>query len=136
MLPKGRALIMMYRSIYDYSDEDMLRIAKKAEPKLRVKSMLCSSGCLVWLGAYDTYGYGKIGVESRSWFVHRLSWILHKGTIPGRLQILHRCDIAPCWQIDHLFLGTQRDNIYDALRKGHPPFRSVRGRWLNPRGQE
>lgn len=49
---------------------------------------------------------------------HRLAWELLNGPIPDGLSVLHRCDNARCVRPDHLFLGTQRDNVIDAVHKG------------------
>ena len=49
---------------------------------------------------------------------HRASWIVHNGPIPARMHVLHRCDMPPCINPDHLFLGTQVDNNADRDRKG------------------
>jgi hypothetical protein len=42
------------------------------------------------------------------------------GPIPPGLCVLHRCDVRPCINPDHLFLGTQKDNMADlAAKRGH-----------------
>lgn len=50
--------------------------------------------------------------------VHRISWQLFKGEIPFGLHVLHHCDTPPCFNPEHLFLGTNHDNILDSTRKG------------------
>lgn len=49
---------------------------------------------------------------------HRLSYEMHIGEIPSGMRVLHRCDNPPCIRPDHLFLGTDLDNVRDATSKG------------------
>jgi hypothetical protein len=78
-------------------------------------------GCWTWLGRTTGKGYGQI---TSKWFTtksaHRIAYELANGPA-GDLHVLHRCDNPPCVNPAHLFLGTNRDNIHDMLRKGRQP---------------
>lgn len=80
-----------------------------------------TEGCWLWTGATDGGGYGQIGSDTGSpvpFKAHRVSYQLHVGPIPDRLEVLHTCDNPPCVRPDHLFLGTQTDNMRDCAAKG------------------
>ena len=82
-------------------------------------------GCWVWPGhtvlSGDKMRYGRIGVGGKKVLVHRLAYLLFIGEI-GKGKVCHRCDNPLCCNPAHLFLGTQKENIHDAMRKGrfHP----------------
>lgn len=78
-----------------------------------------NSDCWQWTGACNNQGYGQIGLGSRKEkhaLTHRVAWFLEFGVWP-RLA-LHRCDNPKCVRVAHLFEGTQRDNVHDAIAKG------------------
>lgn len=75
-------------------------------------------GCLIWLGRKDRKGYGVFSVNNKNMKTHRASWLAHKGIIPNGLWVLHKCDNPLCFKFEHLFLGTPRDNVMDAISKG------------------
>ncbi|MCK5602937.1 HNH endonuclease [Candidatus Pacearchaeota archaeon] len=61
---------------------------------------------------------------------HRVSWLIHKGSIPDELLILHKCDIPSCVNPNHLFLGTHADNLRDRDVKGRAASGNKNG-WFN-----
>jgi hypothetical protein len=84
-----------------------------------------SDDCWLWTGAIDRGGYGRLTVTTdiskRSVSAHYLSWEIHFGPIPQRkprLCVCHKCDVRHCVRPDHLFLGTDKDNVDDAFNKG------------------
>lgn len=77
------------------------------------------NGCLVWLGYRTTDGYGRLSKSSGGLeLAHRMAWRLVHGPIPDGKCVLHHCDNPPCVRVDHLFLGTQNDNMKDMAAKG------------------
>lgn len=81
------------------------------------------SGCWDWLASKDIKGYGCFNLKQEdnsfhSIRAHRASWLFYRGTIPDELQVLHSCDNPSCVNPDHLFLGTNLDNVKDKVSKG------------------
>lgn len=77
--------------------------------------------CWVWLGARmgsPNNRRGAIYAHSKLCAAHRISWELVNGEIPDGMVICHTCDNTLCVRPDHLFIGTQKDNIHDMIRKG------------------
>lgn len=68
--------------------------------------------CWEWVG-YTVHGYGRLNVEGRPEMAHRLAWRLERGEIPVGLFVLHKCDNPGCCNPEHLYLGTQAENMRD-----------------------
>jgi hypothetical protein len=74
-----------------------------------------NSGCLIWLGAVDDYGYGWMRGGHRPDRTHRLMWRSVRGEIPLGMCVLHHCDNPACCNPDHLYIGTKADNARDRV---------------------
>lgn len=76
--------------------------------------------CWYWVGFRDRQGYGRFYEPKNATSAHRASWHIHYGEIPRDLCVLHKCDNPSCVRPDHLYVGTNADNVRDRTeRKRH-----------------
>lgn len=80
--------------------------------------ILKSDTCWEWQGGCSVSGYGVVDVNGVSKRAHRTVWELANGPIPDGMLICHSCDNPKCVRLEHLFLGTSKDNSIDMVRKG------------------
>jgi hypothetical protein len=76
-----------------------------------------NSGCWLWDGHLNANGYGKFGYKGENGLAHRASYDMFVAPIPEGLHVLHRCDVPCCVNPEHLFPGTQDDNVKDMEQK-------------------
>lgn len=90
-------------------------------------------GCWLWVGGVrkktrsNNKEYGDFWLNGKRALAHRASWLLHKGDIPAGQIICHSCDTPLCVNPDHLWIGTQADNMKDAWSKGRGKNNSKQG---------
>lgn len=87
-----------------------------------------TESCWEWTGAKgSSWSHGQFRRDGKLVYAHREAWRFWYGPIPKGMQVLHRCDNPPCVRPDHLFLGTQRDNMLDCQAKGRLVIGSRKG---------
>lgn len=94
-----------------------------------------SGDCWVWTAGRSPFGYGQFSRDHHPVAAHRASWEFANGPIPDGLFVLHHCDNPPCVRPDHLYLGTQKDNIRDAIERNRKAYGERCYTELRPRGE-
>lgn len=107
-ISQGPGMLGRRRRSEDPVDLRFLRSRTEADPE---------TGCWNWTGSLVD-GYAHLTENRKGVYAHRRMWSLAYGPIPQGLWVLHRCDNPRCINPDHLFLGTNNDNVQDMVRKG------------------
>lgn len=73
--------------------------------------------CWIWLSFYDKHGYGRFNLNYKQYLAHRVAYKICYNIDPLTKLVLHNCDNPKCVNPNHLYLGTQKDNVNDAINR-------------------
>lgn len=78
-----------------------------------------NSGCWIWTGRITEYGYGRFSNKKVARQAHRASLEISIGKRLNRMEYAcHKCDVRCCVNPDHMYVGSQLDNMRDMIMKG------------------
>ena len=83
------------------------------------KNVEITDSCWIWNGLKDVDGYGRFYINSKTGVrAHRFCYELYNEKIGDGMCVCHSCDMPSCVNPDHLWIGTNIDNINDRTKKG------------------
>ena len=94
-----------------------MRTKGDMQDRLLSKMHVDENGCWIWGGNINA-GYGRLCYEKKGMLAHRASFEAFNSPITDGLFVCHSCDVSVCINPEHLWLGTQKENLNDASNKG------------------
>ena len=88
---------------------------KSLQERFDAKVDRSTDACWHWMGSHTKTGHGTMRVSGLMCLAHRVAYELYIGPIPKWYQVNHTCHVSRCVNPEHLYLGTQQDNMSDAL---------------------
>ena len=95
------------------------RTKNEMEKYLLKNRKIHKNGCWEFLGNKLETGYGRVGFQGKFYGAHRLSAYLYLDfNLESKLLICHHCDNTSCFNPYHLFIGPDKENVQDSIKKG------------------
>lgn len=93
-------------------------VTSTPQERLRAGCVVAEDGCWNWKNVRPDGRANVFSYLGKYMAAYRASYLMHRGDIAPGLQVCHECDNARCVNPDHLWLGTQTENLNDCVAKG------------------
>ncbi len=100
--------------LLEFSNQWSMKSKKSFENKIE---LIPFTDCWIWMGSVNKKGYGRLKADGKMQYAHRFSYSIYVGEIPKYMLVCHNCDNPPCVNPNHLFLGSDIDNVNDMIKK-------------------
>jgi len=116
-LAYGKARLKSFDVAFIERVKDRYRI--QIQPTFEQCGYILTKPCKIWTGATNDDGYGRVYMRDTVVTVHREIYriLCHNGSYHLKL-VLHKCGTPPCYEEEHLYEGTDKDNVQDAIKHG------------------
>lgn len=94
-----------------------MEITEKDKQRFLSKLKHCDNGCIEYTGAKFSQGYGAFYLKNKNLKAHRFYYEAFVGKITDGMQVNHHCDNKICCNVEHLYVGTQKQNIDDREKR-------------------
>ncbi len=134
-LPRENAAELMKRTT-DIAKGSMsgLELVLTSDEQMKVHKMILKrsiidwkTGCWNWSLGLGGGGYPYMRWKGKKIRINRLGYAAMRKITPAGLQVCHSCDNRACANPAHYFIGTQRENTMDAVRKGRQKLPGLKG---------
>jgi hypothetical protein len=96
----------------------MRRKGISLQERFEARVVRTEAACWKWVGSVNQSGRGQLKINGAFLTASHVSYNLYNGSVPTGLYVLHKCDNPNCVNPEHLFLGSQSDNMQDMVSKG------------------
>lgn len=93
-----------------------ISIPRKA-PSKPIEGYIDENNCWLCTSHKKDRGYPRLTVCYKQIPITRFLWKTFRGNIPENMFVCHTCDNPACINLDHLFLGSPKDNMHDKVLK-------------------
>jgi len=94
------------------------------DPEIRFwRRVKKTRGCWLYQGHQQKHGYCQFWTpKDKTIYAHVFSFRIHGGKLTKKKPLVcHTCDVGNCVRPDHLWAGTQKENLADMIAKGRKP---------------